>query len=64
MLRLSTFDAEPGGGSLADVVLDASEMTDTQMERIAARVSYAETALIVDAFTDRITVTGTGEPIG
>lgn len=48
ILRLTAFAAEPDGGNPAGVVLDASQLTDVEMQRIAADVGYAETAFVVD----------------
>lgn len=48
VLRLSAFADGPDGGNPAGVVLDASQMSDGEMQRIAADVGYAETAFIVD----------------
>lgn len=47
VLRLTAFAAGPSGGNPAGVVLDASDLTDAQMQRIATRVGYAETAFVV-----------------
>ncbi|PPF43365.1 phenazine biosynthesis protein PhzF [Pseudoclavibacter sp. AY1F1] len=47
VLRLSAFASEPGGGNPAGVVLNASMLSDTEMQRIAAEVGYAETAFVV-----------------
>ncbi|MGK9147130.1 PhzF family phenazine biosynthesis protein [Plantibacter flavus] len=52
VLRLSAFAAEEGGGNPAGVVLDASAMTDEEMQRTAADVGYAETAFVVDPAID------------
>lgn len=52
VLRLTAFAAEPGGGNPAGVVLDASALTNEEMQRIAAEVGYAETAFVVDPAID------------
>lgn len=52
VLRLAAFAAEPGGGNPAGVVLDASALTDAEMQKIAADVGYAETAFVVDPGSD------------
>lgn len=52
VLRLSAFADGPGGGNPAGVVLDASALTDAEMQRIAAEVGYAETAFVVDPRVD------------
>lgn len=44
VLRLSAFAASPSGGNPAGVVLDAGDLSDAAMQRIAADVGYAETA--------------------
>jgi len=52
ILRLTAFAAEPGGGNPAGVVLDASALTDDEMQAIATEVAYPETAFVVDAGVD------------
>ena len=47
ILRLTAFAADPSGGNPAGVVLDASALTDAEMQRIAASIGYAETAFLV-----------------
>jgi PhzF family phenazine biosynthesis protein len=39
------------GGNPAGIVLDAVGLTDTDMQRVAAEVGYAETAFVVNAGT-------------
>lgn len=46
ILRYSAFTDEPSGGNPAGVVLDASDLDDAEMQRIATDVDYAETAFI------------------
>lgn len=46
VLRLTAFAADPGGGNPAGVVLDATALTDADMQRLAAEVGYAETAFV------------------
>ena len=46
ILRLTAFAADPSGGNPAGVVLDASALTDSDMQRIAASLGYAETAFL------------------
>ena len=46
VLRLTAFAADPSGGNPAGVVLDAAALTDSEMQQIAARVGYAETAFV------------------
>jgi PhzF family phenazine biosynthesis protein len=48
ILRLTAFAAEPGGGNPAGVVLDASALSDAEMQAIAIEVAYPETAFVVD----------------
>jgi len=48
ILRLTAFAAEQGGGNPAGVVLDASALTDAEMQAIATEVAYPETAFVVD----------------
>ncbi|NIH85570.1 PhzF family phenazine biosynthesis protein [Amycolatopsis granulosa] len=44
VLRYTAFSTDPAGGNPAGVVLDAHELTDTDMQKIAAEVGYSETA--------------------
>jgi PhzF family phenazine biosynthesis protein len=48
ILRLSAFTDTPAGGNPAGVVLDASALTDAQMQQIATDVGYSETAFITN----------------
>jgi PhzF family phenazine biosynthesis protein len=52
VLRLTAFADGPGGGNPAGVVLDASALDASQMQRIAAEVGYAETAFLVGPTVD------------
>ncbi|MBF4511442.1 PhzF family phenazine biosynthesis protein [Plantibacter sp. VKM Ac-2885] len=52
ILRLTAFAAEPGGGNPAGVVLDASALTDAEMQAVATKVAYPETAFVVDPGVD------------
>lgn len=47
VLRYSAFAATPDGGNPAGVVLDASALSEADMQRIAAEVGYSETAFVV-----------------
>lgn len=47
ILHLLAFAAEPGGGNPAGVVLDATTLSDHDMQRIAAEVGHPETAFVV-----------------
>ena len=49
VLRYTAFSDDPDGGNPAGVVLDASDLDDADMQRIAAEVDYAETAFVTDA---------------
>ncbi|MBA0124463.1 PhzF family phenazine biosynthesis isomerase [Haloechinothrix sp. YIM 98757] len=53
VLRYAAFTGEPAGGNPAGVVLDAGELSDAEMQRIAAEVGYSETAFVVDATPER-----------
>ncbi|MEU6268141.1 PhzF family phenazine biosynthesis isomerase [Saccharopolyspora shandongensis] len=44
--RYSAFTTDPSGGNPAGVVLDARELDDSAMQRIAADVGYSETAFL------------------
>lgn len=46
ILRYAAFTDDPAGGNPAGVVLDAAELDEAEMQRIAAEVDYAETAFI------------------
>jgi PhzF family phenazine biosynthesis protein len=47
LLRYAAFSADPAGGNPAGVVLDATGLGDTEMQRVAAEVGYSETAFLV-----------------
>jgi PhzF family phenazine biosynthesis protein len=49
VLRYAAFSSTPGGGNPAGVVLDAVDLTDDEMQSIAADVGYSETAFVVDS---------------
>ncbi|MGI9822023.1 PhzF family phenazine biosynthesis protein [Agromyces sp. Marseille-Q5079] len=46
ILRYAAFTDRPDGGNPAGVVLDASALTDAEMQAIAAEVDFAETAFV------------------
>ncbi|MFG2042097.1 PhzF family phenazine biosynthesis protein [Dactylosporangium sp. NPDC048998] len=46
ILRYSAFTDDPAGGNPAGVVLDATELVEADMQRIAADVGYSETAFL------------------
>ncbi|OAN30844.1 phenazine biosynthesis protein PhzF [Plantibacter sp. H53] len=52
ILRLTAFAAEAGGGNPAGVVLDASTLTEAEMQAIATEVAYPETAFVVEPWVD------------
>jgi PhzF family phenazine biosynthesis protein len=43
---VSAFSEKPTGGNRAGVVLDASDLTDAQMQSVAREVGYSETAFV------------------
>jgi PhzF family phenazine biosynthesis protein len=47
LLRYAAFSADPAGGNPAGVVLDATGLGDTEMQRVAAEVGYSETAFLL-----------------
>jgi PhzF family phenazine biosynthesis protein len=47
LLRYTAFSADPAGGNPAGVVLDATGLSDAEMQRVAAEVGYSETAFLV-----------------
>lgn len=55
VLHLSAFPAVEGGGNPAGVVLDASALSDAEMQGLAAQLGYAESAFLVrpPTVTDR-----------
>ena len=46
LLRYAAFTERNRGGNPAGVVLDARDMTDVDMQRIAAEIGYSETAFV------------------
>ncbi|MFB9358077.1 PhzF family phenazine biosynthesis protein [Actinoplanes nipponensis] len=46
ILRYAAFSDDPAGGNPAGVVLDASSLSDAEMQAIAAEVGYSETAFL------------------
>src|SRR5579862_4101527 len=47
VLRYTAFTRDPQGGNPAGVLLDATGVTPSQMQQIAADVGYSETAFLV-----------------
>ena len=56
ILRLAAFSDDPAGGNPAGVVLDASALSEAEMQRIAADVGYSETAFVVGSEGDSFDV--------
>ncbi|MDF2989932.1 MAG: putative epimerase, PhzC/PhzF [Microbacterium sp.] len=56
ILHLLAFAAEPGGGNPAGVVLDATALDDTDMQRIASDLGHPETAFVGERDGRRIAV--------
>ena len=46
ILRYAAFSSDPAGGNPAGVVLDAGDLDDADMQRIAADVGFSETAFL------------------
>jgi PhzF family phenazine biosynthesis protein len=46
ILRYTAFSTEPDGGNPAGVVLDSTDLTPEEMQRIATAVGYSETAFL------------------
>lgn len=46
VLRLAAFTDDPEGGNPAGLVMDASDLSDEQMQALAAEVGYSETAFL------------------
>ena len=49
LLRYAAFTDTPQGGNPAGVMLDAGELSDAQMQAVAAEVGYSETAFLTAA---------------
>jgi len=47
--RYAAFTTDPAGGNPAGVVLDADELDEADMQRIATQVGYSETAFVLRA---------------
>ena len=47
ILRYAAFTTVPDGGNPAGVVLDATDASDAEMQRVAAEVGYSETAFML-----------------
>jgi PhzF family phenazine biosynthesis protein len=47
ILRYAAFSGDPSGGNPAGIVLDATELDDATMQRIAADIGYSETAFLI-----------------
>jgi PhzF family phenazine biosynthesis protein len=52
ILRYTAFSADPAGGNPAGVVLDAADLTPSDMQRIAADVGFSETAFLTPTGPD------------
>jgi PhzF family phenazine biosynthesis protein len=48
ILRYAAFSDDPAGGNPAGVVLDASTLSDAEMQAVAADVGYSETAFLTE----------------
>lgn len=46
VLRYTAFSTDPAGGNPAGVVLDGAGLDDSEMQRIAGKVGYSETAFL------------------
>ena len=47
ILRYTAFSSDPAGGNPAGIVLDATDLDDAAMQRIAADLGYSETAFLI-----------------
>ncbi|MCW2163164.1 phenazine biosynthesis protein PhzF family [Microbacterium hydrothermale] len=56
ILHLLAFAAEPGGGNPAGVVLDATDLDDADMQRIATDLGHPETAFVGERDGRRVAV--------
>ena len=62
ILRYSAFTDTPEGGNPAGVVLDASTLTDEQMQQIAKDVNYSESAFVTKREAAANTTSATSAP--
>jgi PhzF family phenazine biosynthesis protein len=51
--RWAAFTSDPSGGNPAGVVLEADDLADAAMQRIAAEVGYSETAFVTGSGRER-----------
>ncbi len=56
ILPFSAFAAQPGGGNPAGVVLDATALTEADMQRIAAELGHPESAFVGERDGRRVSV--------
>ena len=56
ILRLSAFPIDNSGGNPAGVVLDATNLSDSEMQEIAKEVGFSETAFITSAPEERMRI--------
>lgn len=56
ILRLAAFPLENAGGNPAGVVLDATNLNESEMQAIAKEVGFSETAFITTALAERMRV--------
>jgi PhzF family phenazine biosynthesis protein len=52
VIRYAAFASTPDGGNPAGIVLRAEELSDSEMQHIAAEVGYAETAFVTEQGID------------
>lgn len=53
VLRYAAFTSDPAGGNPAGVVLDGADLSEAQMQEIAAEVGYSESAFVVGVHGER-----------
>lgn len=56
ILRYTAFSDDPAGGNPAGIVLDATDLDDATMQRVAAEVGYSETAFLIPTGPTRASV--------
>ncbi len=56
ILRYAAFSGDPAGGNPAGIVLDATDLDDAVMQRIAADIGYSETAFLIPTGPSRASV--------
>lgn len=56
ILKYAAFTTDPNGGNPAGVVFDAGELSDAEMQSVAAEVGFSETAFVIGVDGDAVRV--------